>query len=156
MRKDLNWDSYYGTGDPTAIAAFEEFSGFKLPEMYKEIVGRYNGATVEPEAFKFHSMLTNDDLIGACGMFLTFGDHAQLQTESVLRKFSDESLELTKGLVPFASPGNGDYLCFDYRRSDVPEVVLWHHEAYNTISPIASDFGTFLDSLFDDEIDNEG
>ncbi len=57
-----------------------------------------------------------------------------------------------RGVYPFAITSNGDYFCFDYRRSKpLPWVVFWFTEASGEgeFTPVAESFSELLTKLHD-------
>lgn len=57
-----------------------------------------------------------------------------------------------QGIYPFAATGAGDFICFDYRRSQTaPSVVFYfaEDEGEEAIYPIAGSFTEFLSKLHD-------
>lgn len=157
MRKDLIWDSYYGTGDPLKIANFEQKTGYFFPENYKKIVSEYNGAFIEnKDAFKFFSNLINEYVVFGSGLFLPYGKVEDV-SETIESEWEDKPYGFpARGLLAFSALGNGDQLCFDYRSNSStknPPIVVWHHEGSGlkkSISPVADSFESFLDLLFEE------
>jgi len=56
---------------------------------------------------------------------------------------------LPRELIPIGEDGGGNYVCLDYRQSDVPAVVVWYHELEGEegIFPVVSTFDEFLGIL---------
>lgn len=60
---------------------------------------------------------------------------------------------LDEFLLPFAAVFPGDFLCFDFTKSDEPTVVLWVHDKSDEGAPhtvrVAKNFRAFVGMLFD-------
>lgn len=60
---------------------------------------------------------------------------------------------LDEFLMPFAAVFPGDFLCFDFTKSDEPTVVLWVHDQSDEGAPhtvrVAKNFRAFIGMLFD-------
>lgn len=155
-RDDLVWGQCYGEGDAEKIAAFERQRGCRLPKSYKEIASRLNGAYCTPNAFRFFSNLNKEEVVLGAGIFMPYGPVEDRFVVTI--EWAQTKEHLPEGLVPFSSLGNGDELCFDYRRdpdTDDPPIVNLHHEGEwgteEQVSPVAQCFDDLLHMLYDDE-----
>ncbi|MEM4725111.1 MAG: SMI1/KNR4 family protein [Candidatus Hadarchaeum sp.] len=154
MRSDLTWNSIWGKGDPITVEAFERKTGYKLPIAYKTIVSNYEGASPDPNKFKFYSNLENDEVIYDVGIFLPYSSNPEREpTMEEVWKTPPEGFP--QGLLAFSVFGNGDLICFDYRKdpkTDDPPIVVWHHEGgwgtEKQVSFVANNFKDFLDMLY--------
>lgn len=155
---EIEWDSYYGKGDLTEISSFEKMTGYVLPESYKQIVLKYNGACPEnKDTFKYFSQLFNEEVESDIGMFLPFGEIEGV-TETMELKYRFKPDGFVNDIIIFSALANGDALCFDYRHKSVskePSIVVWHHEGSveedNEISLVANGFEQFLEMLYEEE-----
>jgi hypothetical protein len=159
---DIIWDSYYGKGNISKINEQERIIGYKFPASYKEVVEKYNGAfIVNRNNFKYKSALLNEEVEYGTGMFLPFGPTDD-STVSMEQKWEFKPEGFPKHLVFFSALGNGDMLCFDYRSdrtNNAPSIVVWHHEgtpgSSEEVSFVSKSFEEFLDSLYEDEDDQD-
>ncbi|WP_448110603.1 SMI1/KNR4 family protein [Pseudomonas lini] len=154
MFSGVSFDSYYGHGNSAEIRAFEALTGKVLPAEYKKIALEFNGAfVVNKPAFKFYNRLLGQEVTCSPGMFLPFGKiDGSFETMEIKYQYPPE--DFVQDLIIFSVLGNGDALCFDYRKnllSDSPPVVMWHHEATPgsdlELSDVAPSFSDFLKSL---------
>ena len=129
--------------------------GRTFPQDFRGFACKFSGSTP--------SSHTNFDFADRTGRF-TGG----VGTFLSMRRDSDMSLvgeaealagRIVKGFVPFAAGPGGDYLCFDYRESEiVPGVIYWHHgregmdDQYSTV---ARSFGEFISLLYEPDIEAE-
>ncbi len=69
----------------------------------------------------------------------------------------EDADECAATLVPFAGLFAGDFVCLDYRKRDIPSVVVWLHEESEEFSPVtikvAETFKDFINML--EEYDEE-
>lgn len=157
MSTSVEFDSYYGDGNPSAIAAVERQLGRPFPESYKDVVKRFNGAfIIDKPYFRYFSRLHGKEVESGTGTFLAFGD-IEGSTETMETKLRLPPEGLVPGLVIFSALGNGDALCFDYRDCQLdkePSIVIWHHEGVpgsnDEVSPVAPTFATLMDLLYED------
>ena len=148
MREDLIWKAYYGDGNPNLVEAFEQSIDKRLPDAYKKIVSKFNGACVNPDTFSFHSQVFNKRIEMEVGAFIPYGEAIDgiLNIEAMIE---DRDLEIPVGLVPFSSLADGDYLCFDFRSRDArPPVVVWHTQNPELTSIVSETFEAFLEALY--------
>lgn len=156
MRDKLNWDSYWGSCDRSVVDTFERKIGRNFPELYKQLVSRYNGAfSIGRDSYRFFSNLTKSEEVYGLGILLAFGC-SDSETDSMQWSWANRPEFFPEGLVPFARDGGGNLICFDYRKNpenDNPPIVVWHHEGRprwgEDVSFVSNCFGDFLDSLFE-------
>lgn len=162
MVSDLIWDSYYGEGDLPKITDFEKCINCNLPEEYKKTVKKYNGAFIaNKNVFRFYSNLVEQEVEYGTGMFLPYGDiDGVTETMELKRQYPPEGF--VDGLIIFSALGNGDFLCFDYRKvikTANPSIVIWHHEGTSggadEISLIAQSYNEFLKILYEEDDDDD-
>ena len=82
--------------------------------------------------------------------------------DDILRNYLDPPEFFPEGLIAFADVGNGDLICFDYRKgkdNPDPPVVYWNHEANvgEDVSFVAKNFEEFMGMLRepDDDLDDD-
>ena len=124
------------------IEGAEAFLGVRFPASYHQVLlefnGAYGGATF--------SMLGKEHG-GGIGVWLSL---LPWDSESIWATLSTwPEHKLPTEVVPFGEDGGGNYVCFDYRHSDVPSVVVWYHELVGEdgIFPVADTFDDFLQLL---------
>ncbi len=109
MRTDLT--IYYDAGviDRKLIEEFENEIDKTFPELYKNLLTKHNGVQFEENIFDFMSPNCEDER-DCC-----FGAYGDVQSEAV-RKMQLHNDCGHINLTSFARSGNGDYICFDYRK----------------------------------------
>lgn len=124
------------------IEGAEALLGVRFPDSYRALLLEFNGSRGDA-VFP----LLEKEYGGSIGVWLSL---LPWDRESVWSALSTwEEHELPQRLIPFGEDGGGNYVCFDYRHSDVPSVVFWHHEldADEGIFPVAATFEKFLRML---------
>ncbi|MGH1485265.1 MAG: SMI1/KNR4 family protein [Cellvibrionaceae bacterium] len=156
MSQEIEWDSYYGTGNIDQITLFEKKVGLIFPDSYKNIVSKYNGAyPASKDSFEFYNKLLKEKMVIDSGMFLPFGK-VEKSNETMNIKWDHKPENFSEELLIFSALGNGDFLCFDYRKepnSNRPSIVVFHQEGNDlseSISPVSNNFDDFLDLLFEE------
>jgi len=90
-------------------------------------------------------------------MFHVYCENYPHKSELMISRIKNPPEFFPEGLISFASVGNGDLICFDYRadpKTDNPPIVIWEHEAAGSdeaVSFIAPDFESFMNMLMSDE-----
>ena len=132
------------TAAPTSrqIEGAEALLGVRFPDSYRALLPELNGACGEAEF-----PLPDEERGGSIGVWLSLLPWDAESVWSTLSAWGEH--ELPRRLIPFGEDGGGNYVCFDYRHSDVPSVVFWHHEleAEEGIFPVAATFEEFLRML---------
>lgn len=146
--RELTVVSDRGRADQERVLGFERSVDIKLPPLYRSFIANHNAAVVRECYFA----VCIDGLKQTADVtFLGFGDVSD--DESILYFQQEEYGH--KGVVVFGITARGDYVCFDYRNSDIePAVVLMMHDDYSDdgrmkVCPIADDFLTFWGGLFE-------
>ena len=75
---------------------------------------------------------------------------------NLIKEYFDPPEFFPRDLVGFAETGNGDIICFDYRKdptTDNPSIVYWRHDAPEgeDVSFLANNFEDFLGMLKEPE-----
>lgn len=146
MGMSINWIMSKHLIDGEEITRFENMLGITFPEDYKICVRHNNAGRPRPNVF---DTAQRKELIAK--MLLSFD---QTHTENIWTPYEYLKNSLPKLVVPFMSDQFGNYICFDYRYSDKPSVVLWDHELCNQnagqgIVYIAEDFSEFIGALYE-------
>jgi len=138
------------------IRGFEEYCRVRLPVEYKEFLKKYNGAIPETNVFdhngreylieRFLCLLENPEADDTYGWY----DMEVVLSQIDTRLTDDENL-IGANVIPIAALFAGDFVCLDFRKSDIPAVVVWFHEESDELSPvtikIAENVTEFLDML---------
>jgi len=149
MSKELiSWRDTQSRITTDQISMVEKQIGILFPKDYTECAILHHGGRPTPQDFQFTSNDTAETLETCLGALLTFNP----KSDYILEVFESLSREHSlKKIVPFATDGGGDYMCFDYRTTkENPPVVYWEHEAYppeKAISYLAPTFTDFLKML---------
>lgn len=140
----LRWRKYLW--DEPRLATPQEFEqlelqwGVTLPEEYKRVAAAHQGMTPEPGVF---DVGRGTHVIS---VFLTVSGETGQDDYSAMGAFEVLKPHVPAGLYPFAETPGGEYVCFDYRESQLqPRVVLITVEM--DIHPIAGSFPEFLTAL---------
>lgn len=126
------------------IKAAESYFGIKFPSDYAHCAGNHNGGYPKPHSFPHAGS------VEALNNLITLDASGEYNIYEVYEHIRDRMAEK---VVPFARDPFGNYLCFDYRRSEQPVIVFWDHEvAYRdkdkAITFVCNTFTELLDSLF--------
>jgi hypothetical protein len=159
MPRRLAWRALSVGAFLPAVERVEEEIGRKFPSAYKDVVARFNGASLEGGgAFRLASATTVREEIYDIGILHAFGSvEPGCETETMRWRLARRPEDLPPGLVSFSRDGAGNLLCFDYRAADSePAVVLWRNSAQvqdggGEVSFVAASFEELLDMLFDEE-----
>ena len=128
-----------------------------FPISFKTLIQKYNGAFLKKNIFFYTSQACNSDENSSVGMFLFTSLESVNFFDHILNRNKKEPEFFPEGIISFASVGNGDLICFDYRadpKTDNPPIVIWEHEAAGSdeaVSFIAPDFESFMNMLMSDE-----
>jgi len=137
------------------LEKIEKFSRIRFPEAYKKFLQSSNGGAPEENVLK-----VNDGEY-VVEMFLNIVNHpdesqyGDYDIAVVLTQIEDrltDNLDLLGNeLIPIAALFAGDFVCLDYRNSDIPCISIWDHENSDEFEPctqeIADSFESFIDML---------
>ncbi len=152
-----------GVVDSWYIENFEKTINFSLPSTYKELIMKHNGAGFFENEFSFINHKGEKD--GRQFVFKSFGEKEDVEEsiEEAQIYVSDPKFYGIPNMVAFASTGEGDTLCFDYRNilgNCEPKIALMIHDEYKTnedgsiskiVEYIADSFDEFLEILYEDK-----
>lgn len=142
----------YGGIDRGVIEDFSRAMKVVFPSAYVELLSQHNGLQFKENCFDF--LDDNKVKQQACFGFCGYGGWPILEP---IDKFQDHDIYGHEGVVVFGLRGNGDYVCFDYRRSKDPVVVLMRHDNYvpdgngnmkMEVLKIADSFDEFIDMCY--------
>jgi cell wall assembly regulator SMI1 len=151
-----------GNADIQHIKEFELQHLICLPETYKELILKHNGADFKESSFNFTNLKGEED--GRSFLFFSFGEDTEENGENIEvynKGLQDPIYYGVPGLIGFASTAEGDTVCFDYREDTKtcnPKVVVLVHDEYDEyedgsthmhIEPVADTFDEFLDMLYE-------
>lgn len=146
MTRQLDWIGCHKSIDDPAVVAVENRLGVTLPQDFVAIAKQCHGGHPRQNRFVYE----NPDMgpVATCfaellSFDLTYKDNI-VETRDYLSNW------LPSGIIPFAADGGGDYICFDYRRSETsPTVLYWAHEwdLADSLIPLCATFSDFLDLL---------
>jgi hypothetical protein len=165
--KHLHIFQYSGRAKEKQIKKFENKYNICLPQTYKELINKYNEASLYENYFDFINKNSEEDM--RCFGFFGFGKKYEVSEEITKENehLQDPIYYGVPGLIGIASTAEGDTLCFDYRDNPTtcePKVVLLVHDEYETdtdrtvhmkIEPIANSFDEFLDMLYEYKDEDE-
>jgi len=142
---DVNWILSKILEDQSAITRFEEKYGIKFPEEFKSIVRQFNGGRPRPNIF---DSTQRKELVAKA--LLSFNES---HTENIWDTYESLKTRLPKNIIPFLTDQFGNYICFDYRNTTIPTIVLWDHEKafsyyQDAIIYVEDTFESFLASLY--------
>lgn len=121
----------YGKVSLWYVEKFERDFNCYLPQTYKELMLNHNGVGFYESDFDFVNSKGEDDSRQL--LFKSFG-----KKENTTESIEDAQLYVShpdyhgiSGMIAFASTGEGDALCFDYREDPEtcePKVILMIHD----------------------------
>lgn len=135
------------------VISTETLMNIKLPRSYIELIKNHDGGTPKKDTFCYLDVVSQKLRKSGIGAFLS------MQTKNTLNMvyyFKQPAEYFPEGLIAFAQPGNGDFICFDYRKgkdNPDPPIVYWNHEADvgKEVSFVAQNFEEFLEMLQEPE-----
>lgn len=143
------WDDFRAA-TPDEIDAAERRLGVAFPPSYRDVLGRYQGATPEPAVFDF---LQNGHPTDSCVNFLLPVPPHGDESCNLVDENLDDSGQIPPGCIVFAEDPAGNCLAFDYReQTGEPAVVFIDHECVGEkewVSRVADSFDGFLALLHD-------
>jgi hypothetical protein len=138
MPVNIDWKFEKPVATDRVLSLLESHFKIILPEDYKSLVKRYNGARPKPNVIKVGEK--KERVIKA---FLTV--HPTKGGVKDVKEWLTGQIRET--LIPFASDPFGNYFCFCYDNSRVePEICFWSHETRQS-EYLASSFNQFLKDL---------
>ncbi|MDM4772897.1 SMI1/KNR4 family protein [Solimonas sp. SE-A11] len=147
--RDLNWFEPGSPLEVNEIEAAEEGFGVKLPRDYVEFVLVNSGGS-NPDESVFEYLDQGKKRVGNFGVLLSLSAEDEFSVFATLENLSGQ---LPDKVIPVVGSGSGDYVCLDFRGSDLPGVVYFLHERSGDFAlvPLASSFSAFLDRLQEPE-----
>lgn len=141
----------------SSIFELESFCRVKLPHSFIEFFRNNNGVAFEGLTYDIDNeerlieqtlLITNDSNLS--------DDIMQYEIKVVLaqieERLTDNEDLVGAELLPFAHVFGGDFLCLNFKDSDIePSVVLWDHNESDELSPVfvlvSDSFEAFVERL---------
>lgn len=148
----------YGKVDVSIINNLEKEENIKLPNEYCKFISNHNGASLYIDSFDFYDNVHKRKSCESIA-FIKFENISETicdLLEQTTNDINDPDVfkwykYFEPRVIPFGDTGGGDFICFDYRQRDDPEIILWCHDYYdenwNRISFIANNFEEFINML---------
>lgn len=139
------------------LLRFQEVNGVPLPSSFAKILLETNGGVPAENTFtmsdgrvrlieRFLALIRHHSAAGDAGWY-----DIDVVISQLLDRLTDDEDSTVSWLVPFAALFAGDFLCFDYRTTPTPKVVVWDHEASEELAPVvtkvANSFDEFIPML---------
>ena len=142
--RELEWFDPPTPCDDSEISELESRLGVVFPGDYRAFVLLNGGGS--PAETEFDINEPRGVINGSIGVFLTVtsGEYGIAETLQIVE---DRKIA---GLIPVAESGGGDFVCLDYRNSEVPEIAYWHsgrHGLDDEVVKVCATFGEFLSLL---------
>lgn len=140
------------------ILNFEKQYSIKFPSIYSNFIIKHNGARLDVDSFDFYDNVHKRKSCESIA-FIKFENISETicdLLEQTTNDINDPDVfkwykYFEPRVIPFGDTGGGDFICFDYRQRDDPEIILWCHDYYdetwNRISFIANNFEEFINML---------
>jgi len=120
---------------------FDEFYEVVLPEEYKLFLEKNNGAIPITNVFlhngreylveRFLCLLEDPNKYEVEGNYEIRVVMTQLDGRII-----EDGDSTTWPIIPIAALFAGDFICLDFRNSEIPSVVVWFHEESDELSPV--------------------
>jgi len=148
----------YGKIDISLVNALERKEKIRLPNEYCKFIMNHNGASLYIDSFDFYDNVQKRKSYESIA-FIKFENISETICDLLAQTTNDiNEPDVFKWynyfearVIPFGDTGGGDFICFDYRQSDNPTVILWCHDNYdenwNRFSFIANSFEEFINIL---------
>lgn len=155
MRK-LSVSSDEGFVSPSLIKKFAEDAGVSFPCSYILLISEHDYLYPKEKAFNFINKYNEHDESD-----ISFLGYKKILGYEDIYSYSciDDEYGYGNKIIAFGIAANGDYICFDYRKSDEnPSVILMYQDDFYedengdtkmSISHIADNFESFLEILYE-------
>jgi len=116
----------------------------RFPEIYREILLIDGEAQMGP----IRTAVDGDLHFGFLTMKRERFEYVSATITSVHHRLQKSQGDMRR-IIPFGAIGNGDHICFDYRSTSIPAIVLWSHEvafsSFNPLSAVAQSFDELME-----------
>lgn len=128
--------------DSSRIDGAESLLGVRFPGLYRAVLAQHHNAYGDADF-----AVPGTEHGASIGHWLSLGPWDTESIWSYLSTWSEH--QLPRSVVPFGQDGGGNCICFDYRSSLDPTIVLWYHELSGTdgLTTIAPTFDEFVGLL---------
>lgn len=143
--KELAWFDPGQAVSGEELALAERRLNVKFPPDYAHVVLLHSGAC-NPDQCEFEYWDVGRRKVGNFGALLGV---RQSQSSNIFEVIDNIGDQLPVGVLPVVDTGSGDFVCLDYRKSEVPVIAYFAHErtGEGAIVPLANTFAEFLDLL---------
>lgn len=142
------------------IEEFEEYCEVDLPKEYKDFLKKFNGGIPITNTFKFDEndyvvenflcLLENPEEHEDYGIYDLQVIMSQLDERLCEEDEDDEDEDdCSWSVIPIASLFGGDFICLDFRESDIPIVAIWDHEESEEYAPVLNQIAENINQFFD-------
>ncbi|WP_282273395.1 SMI1/KNR4 family protein [Stenotrophomonas sp. PS02298] len=124
------------------IEGAQSLINVRFPASYRAVLANHHDSYGDAD-FAIHGSLHRASI----GHWLSL---SPWETDSIWSYVSTwQEHQLPHNVVPFATDGAGNCICFDYRSSPEPAVVMWYHELSGAdgLITVAPTFDIFLELL---------
>lgn len=145
--RSLKWNHCHPVIGDAEVVAVENALGVRFPSDFRACIQECHGGSPSNRSFRVPAAGIQ---FGSClAVLLSFSCD---DPENILKTCGCLMDQLPNGLIPFATDGGGDYMCFDFNALNAegtPTVVYWHRAglAENEFTKLSKDFSGFLESL---------
>ena len=142
--RQLEWFDNPASCTEVEIVSVESELGVIFPSDYRDflLIGA-GGSPVETD-FRLQDSRGRGD--ASIGVFLS-PDEGEYGILPTIRMVGERALS---GLIPIAESGGGDFVCLDYRQSNVPTISYWYqgrHGESDEVIAVCETFENFLGML---------
>lgn len=151
-----------GKVDRQLIIQFADSIGGIFPMTYVSLISKYDYLYPEENTFSFINYYGETDERD----IVFFGYKEEVWEGSNIYTYSkiNDDYSYGKDIIAFGGCANGDYVCFDYRKSkENPSIVVMYHDDFYknqngemrmVVNCVADNFDNFLEMLYEpmDEI----
>src|SRR5690625_1089796 len=137
------------------IKDFEQENNIRLTTNYKDFLLKWNGGYIEPHLF----YISDKQGVSAMNIFNGIGDF-----DDSLDEYIDIlDYRLPEGFIPIGDDSNGNQVCLGTLQPHYDHIYFWDHENESDLDEpdmsnmyfLASNIWEFLDSLYEDESDED-
>lgn len=133
------------------LTGAETLLGVRFPDAYRLLIRDYSGS-YGGVSFRVDRPTPGFDLSGM-GLILSLLPDSADSLYSRMSNWNEHALD--PHLIPFGEDSGGNYVCFDYRTSDEPRIVIYFHELAGEegLMKVCDTFNDFLQRLQLDQDD---
>ena len=159
MQKSIEWFDTEGPATQERVDYVSKEIGITFPKNFIVLMKECDGGIPKINAFEYINVSMQLLRGAGIGCFMSFREKNYAH-DHLLGHYKSENNYLPKEVIAFAFTGDGDYICFDYRKdkkTSDPEIVYWDHEESEgqNVSFVAKNFDAFMSMLHDDDEDED-